>query len=425
MTYGPVGALGGTRKDPTPTGTFSVDYKDADHVSNLYDADMPYSVFFAPAIAFHTGSLSERSHGCIHLGRTGVEARSSRTCRRATPCRWSPDSGERLRPMTEEQEYRIEHDTMGEVRVPAAALWAAQTQRAVENFPISGRPIEPAQIRALGLRQGRVRAGQQRPRRARRRPRATPSPPPRTRSRTGAHDDAVPDRRVPDRLGHQLEHERQRGHRDAGLPRARPQGPPERPRQRLAELQRRLPDDDPPRGHRGDRPRHGPALDHLGAVLNRKAQDWKHVVKAGPHPPHGRRADHPRPGGRRLGEPVQPRHRAPARDPAPPRRAADRRHRGGHRASTPRWASAAGRRAAPPGHRHPRALRGPRPHRGAGRPRRAGRGVRRAAHGRGEHLQDRQRRALDVVGPVDRPRRDPHPGPPAGHRRSCRARSTR
>lgn len=48
-------------------------------------------------------------------------------------------------------EYRIEHDTMGEVRVPADALWKAQTQRAVENFPISGRPIESAQIRALAL----------------------------------------------------------------------------------------------------------------------------------------------------------------------------------------------------------------------------------------------------------------------------------
>lgn len=46
-------------------------------------------------------------------------------------------------------EWRIEHDTMGEVRVPANALWRAQTQRAVENFPISGTPIEPAQIRAL------------------------------------------------------------------------------------------------------------------------------------------------------------------------------------------------------------------------------------------------------------------------------------
>src|ERR1700761_7196570 len=48
-------------------------------------------------------------------------------------------------------EFRIEHDTMGEVRVPASALWRAQTQRAVENFPISGRGLERSQIRALGL----------------------------------------------------------------------------------------------------------------------------------------------------------------------------------------------------------------------------------------------------------------------------------
>ena len=48
-------------------------------------------------------------------------------------------------------DYRIEHDTMGEVRVPADALWRAQTQRAVENFPISGRGLERTQIRALGL----------------------------------------------------------------------------------------------------------------------------------------------------------------------------------------------------------------------------------------------------------------------------------
>ncbi|MGZ5368898.1 MAG: class II fumarate hydratase [Aeromicrobium sp.] len=46
-------------------------------------------------------------------------------------------------------EYRIEHDTMGEIKVPAKALWRAQTQRAVENFPISGTPIESAQIKAL------------------------------------------------------------------------------------------------------------------------------------------------------------------------------------------------------------------------------------------------------------------------------------
>src|SRR5947209_3073396 len=46
-------------------------------------------------------------------------------------------------------EYRIERDTMGEVRVPAEALYRAQTQRAVENFPISGRGLEPAHVAAL------------------------------------------------------------------------------------------------------------------------------------------------------------------------------------------------------------------------------------------------------------------------------------
>lgn len=46
-------------------------------------------------------------------------------------------------------EYRIEHDTMGEVKVPLNALYRAQTQRAVENFPISGTTLERAHIAAL------------------------------------------------------------------------------------------------------------------------------------------------------------------------------------------------------------------------------------------------------------------------------------
>ncbi len=50
-----------------------------------------------------------------------------------------------------EQNYRIEHDSMGELRVPADALWGAQTQRAVENFPISGLRMPRPFIRALGL----------------------------------------------------------------------------------------------------------------------------------------------------------------------------------------------------------------------------------------------------------------------------------
>src|SRR5439155_3987497 len=48
-----------------------------------------------------------------------------------------------------EGDYRIEHDSMGEVRVPAAAKWRAQTQRAVHNFPISGLRLERAHIAAL------------------------------------------------------------------------------------------------------------------------------------------------------------------------------------------------------------------------------------------------------------------------------------
>ena len=51
---------------------------------------------------------------------------------------------------TDTQDYRIEHDTMGEVKVPKNALYAAQTQRAVENFPISGITITPHHIAALG-----------------------------------------------------------------------------------------------------------------------------------------------------------------------------------------------------------------------------------------------------------------------------------
>ncbi|WP_328950263.1 class II fumarate hydratase [Streptomyces sp. NBC_00184] len=47
------------------------------------------------------------------------------------------------------KDYRIEHDSMGEVRVPADAKWRAQTQRAVENFPISGQRLERAHIAAL------------------------------------------------------------------------------------------------------------------------------------------------------------------------------------------------------------------------------------------------------------------------------------
>ncbi len=63
--------------------------------------------------------------------------------------------------MSNHKEYRVEHDTMGEVRVPTAALYGAQTQRAVDNFPISGLRMPRSFIRALGLIKGAAAAAHQ------------------------------------------------------------------------------------------------------------------------------------------------------------------------------------------------------------------------------------------------------------------------
>ena len=51
-------------------------------------------------------------------------------------------------------EHRIEYDTMGEVHVPGDALWGAHTQRAVENFPISGGRMPIELVRALAAIKG-------------------------------------------------------------------------------------------------------------------------------------------------------------------------------------------------------------------------------------------------------------------------------
>src|SRR5215472_769620 len=50
--------------------------------------------------------------------------------------------------------FRVEHDSMGEVAVPADALWGAQTQRAVQNFEISGEPLSRDMIGALASIKG-------------------------------------------------------------------------------------------------------------------------------------------------------------------------------------------------------------------------------------------------------------------------------
>ena len=74
VVLGPVHVSHGRTGFLTPPGTFRVSFKDQDHVSSVYDADMPYSVFFNGDIAFHQGSVRQKSHGCIHLSAAAARA---------------------------------------------------------------------------------------------------------------------------------------------------------------------------------------------------------------------------------------------------------------------------------------------------------------------------------------------------------------
>lgn len=67
--------LDGDPRNPTPVGTFAVDWKAQNYHSREFDADMPFSVFFAPGgIAFHEGSLDNPSAGCVHLEKSDAVA---------------------------------------------------------------------------------------------------------------------------------------------------------------------------------------------------------------------------------------------------------------------------------------------------------------------------------------------------------------
>lgn len=74
VLYGPVAARGGKKGAATPVGTFGVSAKVRNYHSREFDAPMPYSVFFVPGIAFHQGSPSVASNGCIHLTRSAARA---------------------------------------------------------------------------------------------------------------------------------------------------------------------------------------------------------------------------------------------------------------------------------------------------------------------------------------------------------------
>ena len=178
-------------------------------------------------------------------------------------------------------DFRVERDSMGELRCPRAALWGAQTQRAVNNFPdqrparcrrrscarsdsSSGRPPTPTRACACCRPSRQGDSG----RRARDRRRRAPR--------------AVSDRRVPDGLGHELEHERERGHREARVQGARQARARERPREHEPEQQRRDPVRDPrERGARARRRELLPALEHLQTTIDKKAREVAGIVKTG------------------------------------------------------------------------------------------------------------------------------------------------
>lgn len=72
VDYGPVAVRTGRPSAPTAPGTFHVTFKDLHHVSTIFHAAMPYSVFFHGGDAFHEGSLRVSSHGCVHLSRAAA-----------------------------------------------------------------------------------------------------------------------------------------------------------------------------------------------------------------------------------------------------------------------------------------------------------------------------------------------------------------
>ena len=74
VVSGPVPISHGRTGFLTPPGSFRVTFKSQDHVSTIYDREMPYSVFFNGGIAFHQGSVRQKSHGCVHLSGSAARA---------------------------------------------------------------------------------------------------------------------------------------------------------------------------------------------------------------------------------------------------------------------------------------------------------------------------------------------------------------
>ena len=290
-------------------------------------------------------------------------------------------------------EYRIEHDTMGEVRVPAKALWRAQTQRAVENFPISGRGLERTQIRALGLLKGAC-AQVNKDLGLLAADKADAIIAAAAEIADGKHDDQFPIDVF--QTGSGTSSNMNTNEVIASI--AAANGVTVHPNDDV-NMSQSSNDTFPTATHIAATEaavRHLiPALQVLHDALAGKAREWHTVVKSGRT--HLMDAVPVTLGQEFSGyaRQIEAGIERVTRDAAPAGRAGDRRHRGRHRPQCPRRL----RRQGGPGigRRHwiERIAHGDKLFRSSGRPRRAGRGVRCAAHHRGVADQDRQRRALD------------------------------
>ena len=202
-------------------------------------------------------------------------------------------------------ETRTETDSLGEVEVPADALYGAQTQRAVDNFPVSGLRLPRRVIRALALiKKAAAEVNRDDGRAGRQAGRRHHHGRPRGRGRPARR--SVRRRHLPDRLGHLQQHERQRGDREPRHPaagraaRLEEAGPPQRPRQHGAVVERRLPDRGPHRGRRGGRARSAACAAGARGGAGRQGQGLRSHRQDRPHAPDGRGADPPRAGVLRL-----------------------------------------------------------------------------------------------------------------------------
>ena len=162
-------------------------------------------------------------------------------------------------------------------------------------------PSSRAHIARDGAGQGGGRAGQRRARRASTREQADAIRGAAAEIVGGQHHDAVPDRRLPDRLGHVSSNMNMNEVLASLAAPGRRRRAPQRPRQRQPVQQRHLPDLDP-RGRDARRPRSDllPALDHLATALEAKAEEFAGRREVRAHPPDGRDPGDARPGVRRL-----------------------------------------------------------------------------------------------------------------------------